>query len=76
MSVSQTLPTNINNMNTQIINQAENISSPFFNFFIFTDTGSCIFRSSSKNNANNFNDIGAMQGIISSLFFFFFRFKM
>ena len=69
MSVSQTLPTNINNMNIQIINQAENISTPFFNFFIFTDTGSCIFRASSKNNANNFNDIGAMQGIISALFF-------
>ena len=67
MSVNQTIPTNINTENTSI---------PFFNFFIFTDTGSCIFRASSKNNANNFNDIGAIQGIISSLFFFFFRFKM
>ena len=67
MSVNQTLPTNVN---------IESTSTPFFNFFIFTDTGSCIFRASSKNNANNFNDIGAMQGIISSLFFFFFRFKM
>ena len=63
MSVSQTIPT-LNNMNNQNTNQTEINPTSFFNFFIFTDTGSCVFRATSKNNANNFNDIGAMQGII------------
>ena len=68
MSASQTIPT-LNNINNQNINQAEINQTSFFNFFIFTDTGSCVFRATSKNNANNFNDIGAMQGIIHALFF-------
>ena len=68
MSVSQTIP-KLNNMNNQNINQTEINPTSFFNFFIFTDTDSFVFRVISKNNVNNFNDIGAMQGIIYALFF-------
>ena len=68
MSASQTIPT-LNNINNQNINQTEINPTSFFNFFIFTDTGSFVFRVISKNNVNNFNDIGAMQGIIYALFF-------
>ena len=70
----QTNNQNNNNLtqNNQIDNLIENNKEIFiyYNFFIFTDTGSCIFKiSSDKNDKNSFQNIGAMQGIIQALFF-------
>lgn len=62
---------NLNN-NNQIENLIENRKEIFiyYNFFIFTDTGSCIFKiSSDEKDKNSFQNIGAMQGIIQALFF-------
>ena len=42
-------------------------SSLYYNFFIYTDTGSCIFKSVSSKTSED--EIGAMNGIIQALFF-------
>ena len=50
-----------------IISEYSDQIVPYYNFFIYTDTGSCIYKSASPNASTD--EIGAMNGIIQALFF-------
>ena len=52
-------------MSNSIVQQQKVL--PYYNFFVYSDTGSCIYKILSSTNKED--DIGAMQGIIQALFF-------